>query len=190
MQEQHPDYRYIVALRENDSRLLGELYRECAPKIQTWVTRNSGTAADARDVFQEALIALHKSAHKDGFRLTCPISALLFTICRNLWITQLRKRKKEGEVRKAEATRYESEASVESAYEKFEQDELERKKLAASLSQLSETCRKLLRLLGRGTSPAEAAEQLGMTNANTVYRRKNACLKRWRELFDGQSSQP
>jgi hypothetical protein len=26
-----------------------------------------------------------------------------------------------------------------------------------------------------------------MTNANTVYRRKNACLKRWRELFDGMN---
>jgi hypothetical protein len=24
-----------------------------------------------------------------------------------------------------------------------------------------------------------------MSNANTVYRRKNACLQRWRERFDG-----
>jgi DNA-binding CsgD family transcriptional regulator len=64
---------------------------------------------------------------------------------------------------------------------------LEKERLDASLAQLSPTCQDLLRLLGRGVSSVEAAEKLGMTNANTVYRRKNACLKRWRELFDGMN---
>jgi hypothetical protein len=40
--------------------------------------------------------------------------------------------------------------------------------------------------LARGVSSSEAAERLGMTNANTVYRRKNACISRWRELIEGQ----
>ena len=68
-----------------------------------------------------------------------------------------------------------------------EEEQLEKERLDASLAQLSPTCRDLLRLLGRGVSSVEAAEKLGMTNANTVYRRKNACLKRWRELFDGMN---
>lgn len=180
---QHPDHRYLIALRENDSRLLEELYRDCSPRITKWVTNNNGTFADARDLFQEALISLHRSAHKPGFELTCPISALLFTICRNQWINQLRRKKKEVEVRKAEQERYVPDTATVSAYERWEDDQLEKEKLDKSLAQLSETCQKLLRLLGRGTSPGEAAEQLGMSNANTVYRRKNACLTRWREIF-------
>lgn len=184
---QHPDHRYLIALRENNSRLLEELYRDCAPRIAKWVTNNNGTVADARDLFQEALISLHKSAHKPGFELTCPISALLFTICRNQWINQLRRKIKETEVRKVEAERYVPDSATASAYERWEEDRIEKDKLDKSLEGLSETCQNLLKLLARGVPPAEAAEQLGMSNANTVYRRKNACLSRWRELFESLS---
>ena len=61
---QHSDHKYLTALRENNSRLLDELYRDCAPGIIRWVTDNNGTSADAADLFQEALISLHRSAHK------------------------------------------------------------------------------------------------------------------------------
>jgi RNA polymerase sigma factor (sigma-70 family) len=181
----HPDHSYLVALRENDSRKLEELYANCSPGIIRWVMANNGTEADARDLFQEALISLHGSAHKTGFELTCPINSLVFTICRNKWISQLRRKKKEAEVRIFEAERYTPETATESAYERWEEEQLEQTRLDESLAQLSDTCRKLLRLLGRGVSSTKAAEQLGMSNANTVYRRKNACLQRWRELFDG-----
>ncbi len=183
----HPDHKYLIALKANDSRLLSELYRDCAPGIIRWVTANNGTAADAADLFQEALISLHRSAHKPDFELSCPINALIFTICRNQWINQLRRKKKEAEVRIVEAERYAPETATESAYERWEEEQLEKERLDASLAQLSATCRDLLRLLGRGVSSADAAKKLGMTNANTVYRRKNACLKRWRELFDGMN---
>ncbi|TXF91481.1 sigma-70 family RNA polymerase sigma factor [Neolewinella aurantiaca] len=183
----HSDHKYLTALRENDSRLLEELYRECAPGIIRWVTANNGTAADAADLFQEALISLHHSAHKPGYELTCPINALIFTICRNQWINQLRRKKKESEVRIVEAERYIPESATESAYERWEEEQLEKEQLNTSLAQLSATCRDLLRLLGRGVSSAEAAKKLGMTNANTVYRRKNACLQRWRDLFEGMN---
>ncbi|MCX8210140.1 MAG: sigma-70 family RNA polymerase sigma factor [Lewinella sp.] len=184
---QHSDHKYLTALRENNSRLLDELYRDCAPGIIRWVTDNNGTSADAADLFQEALISLHRSAHKQGYELTCPINALIFTICRNQWVNQLRRKKKEAEVRIVEAERYAPETATESAYERWEEEQLEKERLDASLAQLSPTCQDLLRLLGRGVSSVEAAEKLGMTNANTVYRRKNACLKRWRELFDGMN---
>ncbi|MTB50153.1 RNA polymerase sigma factor [Lewinella sp. W8] len=182
----HPDFRYIIALRDNDSRLLEELYRECSPKILSWVTKNNGSAADARDLFQEALISLHHSAHQPDFTLTCPIGGLIFTICRNKWINQLRRKKKEAEVRIIEAERYTPESATVSAYERWEDDQLEKQRLDAGFAQLSATCQQLLRLLARGISSSEAAERLGMTNANTVYRRKNACLSRWRELIEGQ----
>jgi len=184
--QQHPDHRFLLALRENDSATLEELYRECSPKITQWVLKNNGTVADARDLFQEALISLHRSAHKTDFQLTCPISALLFTICRNQWISQLRGKKREEEVRKVEAERYLPEPATVSAYERWENDELEKQRLDKAMAQLSATCQKLLRLLARGVSSSEAAEQMGMPNTNTVYRRKNACLARWRELFDSQ----
>jgi RNA polymerase sigma factor (sigma-70 family) len=183
---QHADHVYLVALRVNDSLKLEELYRDCSPGIIRWVTANNGTVADAQDLFQEALISLHRSSHKSGFELTCPINAFIFTICRNRWINQLRRKKRDAEVRIVEAERYVPDSATESAYERHEAAQLEKERLDAALAQLSDTCQKLLRLIGRGVPSAEVAEKLGMTNANTVYRRKNACLTRWRELFEGK----
>jgi len=183
----HPDHVYLIALRDNDSRKLEELYEKCSPGITRWVLANNGTVADAGDLFQEALISLHRSAHKEGYELTCPVNALIFTICRNKWIDQLRKKKKDEAVRIVEAERYAPETATESAYERWEEEQLEKERLDGALAQLSETCRKLLRLLGRGIASAEIAERMGMSNANTVYRRKSACLNRWRELYEAKN---
>ena len=180
----HPDQRYLRALRDNDSRTVTELYETNFPKIAAWVRKNNGSEDDARDLFQEAMVSLYRSAHKSDYVLTCPIGALIFSICRNRWIDALRKKTKEATVRQAEANRYNRDEHTESAFELLEEQRLRQERLDRSLAQLSPTCRDLLRLLGRGVKPTEAAEKLGMSNANTVYRRKNACLGRWRELFN------
>ncbi|OAV46178.1 RNA polymerase sigma factor [Lewinella sp. 4G2] len=179
----HADQRYLRALRENDSATVNELYQQSFPKIVTWVKRNNGSEDDAADLFQEALVSLYHSAHKPGYTLTCPIGALIFSICRNRWIDQLRKKNKEQKVREVEVARYDSEDRVASALEIEEEAALRKRKLDTTMAQLSATCQDLLKLLAKGTKPAEAAEKLGMSNANTVYRRKNACLQRWRELL-------
>ena len=64
------------------------------PKVERMVRNNSGTRADAKDIFQEALIILHRKANSDGFVLTASIGTFLFAICRNLWHEELRKRKR------------------------------------------------------------------------------------------------
>ena len=179
----HADHRYLKALRENDSRVLRELYESSFPKIAGWVRNNSGTDEDARDLFQEAMVTLYQAAHKPNYELTCPISALIFSICRNKWIDAIRKKSRGEKVREAEQERYDREAQYETALEELEEATLRKRKLDATFQQLSATCQELMKLLGKGVSSGEAAKKMGMSNANTVYRRKNACLKRWRELL-------
>lgn len=183
----HPDQQIILALRKGDFGVLDQIYQEHAPVILRWVLKNSGQAADAQDVFQEAIIALHQKANDPGFVLTCPLGALLFSICRNKWLNQLRKKNKEAEVRHWEEEKYKNENSLVSVLEAVEEEEVRQKRLDDTFAQLTELCQKLLRLLISGISSAEAAVQLGMTDANTVYRRKNACVGRWRTLFQAQN---
>jgi RNA polymerase sigma factor (sigma-70 family) len=182
----HADQRYLEAMRAGDFSGLDELYREHAPNVRRWVTRNNGSAADAQDVFQEAIIALHQKAQDPDFVLTCPIGALLFQICRNKWLTELRKKSRESEVRIAEQERYESDDSLVPAVEAVEEASIRQRRLDEAFRQLSEICQQLLQLLAEGVSSAEVAVQLSMSNANTVYRRKSACVDRWRTLFQAQ----
>ena len=183
----HADHQFIVALRNGDFSILDAVYREHAPSIRTWVLRNNGTPDDAQDVFQEAIIALHQKANDPAFVLTCPLGGLLFSICRNKWLNQLRRKNKEAEVRNWEAEKYKDESSLVSVLEQVEEEQLRQERLDQTFQQLSELCQKLLRLLISGLSSAEVAVQLGMTDANTVYRRKNACVGRWRTLYQAQN---
>ncbi len=180
----HTDQKYIEALRRNDERLIREIYRQHAEQVLRWVQSRGGSADDARDVFQEGLIAVFEKAQNPAFVLTCPLGALLHVICSRKFVDKIRQKGRDMEVRKAEERRYDLEHdsdALELAEECIaEQDRQER--LGAAFAQLSELCRRLLSMLSEGVAPKDAAEQLQMNSVDTLYRRKNACTERWRSL--------
>ncbi len=180
---QHEDHRYLIALRENHSETLRELYANHSAQVIRWVMNNNGSMADAKDVFQEALLALYNKACDPDFVLTYPIGGLIFQICKNKWIDQIRKKRKESEVRIVEKERYTTEESISPLIEQVEEEEIRQKKLDIAFKQLSELCQKLLGLVSEGIASKDIAVALQMNDANTVYRRKSACVDRWRALY-------
>ena len=183
MNSKHEDHKYLVALKNGDSRLLNELYSQYSPQVIKWVRNNNGSMSDAQDVFQDALMALYNKACDPDFVLTYPIGGLIFQICKNKWIDQIRKKSKESEVRILEKERYTDEQPNASMMEQIEEEEIRQTKLNAGFAQLSELCQKLLRLISEGINSKDIAVRLEMNDANTVYRRKNACIERWRNLY-------
>jgi RNA polymerase sigma factor (sigma-70 family) len=183
----HSDQKYIEALRRNDERLIREIYKLHSVQVLRWVLARGGAADDARDVFQEGLMAVFEKAQNPAFVLTCPLGALLHVICSRKYVDRLRQKGRETEVRKTEEFRYneenDSDALVLAEESLAEQKKQER--LGAAFAQLSELCRQLLSLLSGGVSPKEAADQLQMNSVDTLYRRKNACTERWRSLVIG-----
>jgi len=178
----HKDQRYIQALLKNDTRLIQEIYRNNAEQVSRWIRKNNGSSDDAKDIFQEALIALYTKAAKGNFQLTAPFDALLFRICKNKWIDRLRKKSRSPEVRMEDEARHKSE-NTQNLAEETETASLKEQILEQTFQQLSDLCRKLLKLLSEGISSSEVAIRAEMSNANSVYRRKKACTDRWRDLY-------
>ena len=180
----HSDQKYIDALRRNDQQLIREIYQQHAGQVLRWVVARGGAAEDARDIFQEGLIAVFEKAQNTAFVLTCPLGALLHVICSRKYIDRLRHKGRDAGVRKEEERRYteeqENDALVIAEESIAEQQKQER--LGRAFAQLSELCRQLLTLLSNGMPPREAADQLQLNSVDTLYRRKNACTTRWREL--------
>ncbi len=181
----HPDHQFIEALRQNDPRGIRKIYDQFAGQALRWVINNNGSAADAQDVFQEALIVLFEKASDPRFVLTCPLGALLHLIYSRKWIDRIRAKNKETVVRKEEETRYnlESDSDVLVMAEEVLDHAAKQQRLADAFAQLSDLCRQLLSMLSEGLEPRVAAEQLQMNSVDTLYRRKNACSQRWRALF-------
>ena len=54
----HPDNHYLDALLNNDHHGIKALYDSFAPRIERFVCANNGSVDDARDILQEALLAI------------------------------------------------------------------------------------------------------------------------------------
>ncbi len=170
----HPDHRYIIALRENNHRLVEEIYRRYAERIERFICLNSGTPDDARDVFQEALLIITRQARGEGFVLTCPFDAYLYLVCRGKWLNELKRRKRSAvTIRETEQFIDKADAGVlaEATLEQEERNRLFRH----FFEKLPESCRILLRLSWSGISMQEVAAQLGYTYAY-ARKRKSECI--------------
>ncbi len=181
----HEDHRYIEALRREDKNLIREIYQKYAPQVSQWISKNSGSMADAKDIFQEGLISLYNKALDPNFTLNCSLGALLFTICRNKWTDQLRKKSATQKVSSEIKERLYSDPQIEHTLEQIEEAAIRDQLLDSTFKQLSQLCQQLLALVAKGIAPADIALQLNMAEANTVYRRKKACTDRWKNLYSG-----
>lgn len=92
------DQEIISQLRTGPQhKALVQLYAHL-PKVERMVRNHGGTRAEAKDLFQDALIILlGKTKDEDvpageaGFSLTCSIGTYLYAICRNKWQEELRR---------------------------------------------------------------------------------------------------
>src|SRR5690606_6630340 len=72
--------------------VIDSIYRTYYQTIQHLVISNSGTVEDAKDIFQESLMAIFDRIHERKFVLTCQFGTFLYAISRNLWLRQLRQK--------------------------------------------------------------------------------------------------
>lgn len=93
--KKHPDHKYIVALLENDTSLIEEIYSNHSTLIKSMVVKNNGSVNEAKDLFQECLIKLYKMAY-DGFILTCPLQNFLYLMCKRKWLNELRNKQRKS----------------------------------------------------------------------------------------------
>jgi len=170
----HPDSHFIQALLDNDNRGISEIYARFSARIERFVCANSGSADDARDMFQEALMAIAQQARRPEFKLTCPFEAYLYLVCRGKWLNELKRRKR------AAVTIFDSERSMESE----QADALAEATLVENarndlfrkfFNKLSEGCQNLLKLSWTSLSMQEVSDNLGVTYGY-ARKRKSECI--------------
>ncbi len=95
MRKSERNKEIIDACRSGDfDPLLEHLYAKTYYKIRNYVLNNSGDESDAKDLFQEAVLVLYDKVQKSTFETNKSVDGFVYTIARNKWIDQLRRRKK------------------------------------------------------------------------------------------------
>jgi len=178
----HEDQRYLVALLNNEVALVNEIYKKCAGKVKSFVLFNNGSADDAADIFQEALVDIYNQAKYKNLQLTCPFEPFLLLVCKRKWLNELKKRSI------SQVTKNEDDL-LHIGEDTFEQAEaLELQKEQASLflkafEQLGERCKEIIRWSMKGEAQEKVAETLGVTYGY-LRKKKSECMASLVKLID------
>ncbi len=163
----------IRALKNNDRRFIRELYEIHLPVITRYVSYNSGEDEDAKDLIQQALLIIYQKVRANEFELSCSFKTYLYSICKNLWLKELRKKKFEqrAPLDPDEIDKTELIVDVEKEYSLSVQYFLFR----WHFHNLSEVCRNLLRMTLAKLSYDEIALKLNFEDAEVARKKKYRC---------------
>ena len=184
------DEALFAGLLRSEEGVFDELYREAYPKALHALLRRSCPAAEAEDLFQDALVALWQNA-RDGKYRPRPgtrMTTYLTQLCINRWIDRTRRvdvrRTEYRDVPVETATRATHAAEVAEAEER-DATEARFARLDAAVAELGEACRHLLqRFYLERASLAEIAAERGISAASAKTE-KYRCMQRLRRLCAG-----
>jgi DNA-directed RNA polymerase specialized sigma24 family protein len=78
--------KIIVNTAEDRARLFISFYKSVFPAVAKYVSKMGGSFDEAKDIFQDALVAWYEKAASDDLVLRSDEKSYIFGISRNLWL--------------------------------------------------------------------------------------------------------
>jgi RNA polymerase sigma factor (sigma-70 family) len=175
------DTSIVKALQNGDEQALKQVYKQNYPVVVNLVITNGGSLQEAKDIFQEALIIFYEKVREDDFQLSSRIKTYLYSVSRNLWLKQLKKK------RQLEEPLKETDEYVEPETGDALQREAHFQAMHQALNAIGEPCGSILRdFYLNSKSMEEITERYGYTNADNAKNQKYKCLQRLKKMFFGE----
>ena len=179
MKQEGNEKALLLGLARNDKKAVETIYKENYNMIQSLVINNNGSADDAKDIFQEAMIVLYEKARSGSFELNCQIKTYVYSVCRRLWLKKLQQGNRYLEVGALEMV-----VPVEEDLEDHVKKNAEFEMMDQAIGNLGEPCKSLLEAYYlRKMNMQEIALSFGYTNAENAKNQKYKCLMRLKKIF-------
>ena len=173
----------LRGLAKNDKTAIEAIYRENYSAIQSFVINNNGSADEARDIFQEAMVVLFEKSKLPTFTLSCQIKTYLYSVCRRLWLKRLQQLSKYS----TQVESLEDTVPVEEEIEDHEKRNEDFILMENAMAKIGEPCKSLLDAYYiQRKSMLDIAADFGYTNADNAKTQKYKCLIRLKKLFFAQ----
>jgi RNA polymerase sigma factor (sigma-70 family) len=170
----------LEGLAVSDNKAIETIYRENYNMIQTLVINNNGSADDAKDVFQDAMIVLFEKAKSGTFELNCQIKTYMYSVSRRLWLKRLQQLNRYFPTGES----LELTVAVEDEIEDHEKRNTEFEMMDKAISSLGEPCKSLLEAYYLQKQNMQViAASFGYTNADNAKNQKYKCLMRLKKIF-------
>ena len=170
----------LQGLAVNDKKAVETIYKENYNMVQSLIINNNGSADDAKDIFQEAMIVLYEKVRSGSFELNCLIKTYVYSVSKRLWLKRLQ-----------QLNRYsppiddlESAVPVDEDMEDHEKRDAEFEMMNKAMSSLGEPCKSLLEAYYLQKQNMQViAANFGYTNADNAKNQKYKCLMRLKKIF-------
>jgi RNA polymerase sigma factor (sigma-70 family) len=173
------DDALISGIREGNRQLIQTLYTANYPMIRKLVIDNSGSEAEAKDVFQEAIIVFYENIRTKGFNLTCKINTYIYSVSRNIWLKQLKRKMPQIK----DLNDHKQIIDISRDFGKHEERQNRLDKLNNALEEIGEPCNSILTyFFFNRLTMEEIAGKMGYTNAANAKNQKYKCFKRLKKI--------
>ena len=174
------DELIIAEIRKKNEVALKELYKTHYPMVVHLICSNNGTEQEAKDVYQDAMIAFYERVQQPDFVLTCKIKTYVYAVCRRLWLKRLTQKKRyHGNIDEAESF-----LQIEEEIKSIDELESDYLKMNTAMAGLGEPCVSIIRdFYVNGRSMEDISAKYGYTNADNAKNQKYKCLQRLKKLF-------
>lgn len=174
------DSEVILGILNNSESVLKRMYVAYFPMVLQLIINNNGTADDAKDIYQEAVIILYNKIKAGDFELSSKLKTFIYSICRRLWLKRLSHMNRFG----GDIRDFQEHMHVEDEVEKQNDMDIQLSKMESALQLLGEPCKTIMEdFYIHNLSMQDICERFGYTNADNAKTQKYKCLQRLKKLF-------
>lgn len=157
------------------NQALDRLYDVHYRMLEFFIVQNRGSQTDAQDTIQETMLVFVNMVHENKYRGDASIKSMLYSINRNIWLSELRRRKN----RVHRDTLFESEKEIELVDYSEELIKMEGYKMMMELfDKLGKGCKSILTLFYfDNLSMEEIVEKEQLSSEQVLRNKKYKCMK-------------
>lgn len=180
LKKEYSEESLIEGIKEDSHQSLRYIYKAYFPMILHFITSNSGTEQEAKDIYQEAVIVLYEKLKEADFELTCKIKTFIYSVCRRLWLKRLAEKNKYG----GKINDYEEFLPFEDDTEATNEQEQQYQMMTEAMVRLGEPCKTILEdFYIKKMSMQQITSKMGYTNTANAKNQKYKCMMRLKKLF-------
>ena len=179
----YDDETLLRAVKEdvNIDDAIRHMYRNYFEGLSIYVQKNKGSRQDAEDIFQESIVAFIQLVQQNKFRGDASIKTFLFSINKNIWLNELKRRGRAGT---REAKFETGKDTVDNGIIHYISGREARTQILAVMDKLGDACKKiLLAFYYDNLSMNEILQTMDYENDQVLRNKKYKCLKQLEQLL-------
>ena len=170
---------FVRDLNNNSRKLFEFIYKTYYPSVRAFIIKNKGNEQDAKDVFQEGIMAVIKNVEEKNADLESPLISYLFSICRYIWQRNYNVQKNKVLNEENISAKY----SMEDDDYSLVNESIEAGIYQSNFKKLGKKCRDLLKLSLERVNAKDIARMLGFKSEGFVFKRKHQCKEQLMKLI-------